>query len=89
MHHEVVALGVVFAASLAIYGLTLVWMFRYLPDWPRTRYVAGWITAAVALIEVGLIALQAGREAHRAPAVPVSSPPTTARRGSRRSAGGS
>jgi hypothetical protein len=50
-----------FAASLAIYGLTLVWMFRYLPDWPRTRAIGGSITAVVALVEVGLIALQAWR----------------------------
>jgi hypothetical protein len=50
-----------FAASLGIYGLTLVWTFRFLPDWPRIRRAAGTITAVVALIEVGLIALQAGR----------------------------
>jgi hypothetical protein len=50
-----------FAASLAIYGLTLVWMFRYLGDWPRLRGVAGTITAVVAVIEIGLIALQAWR----------------------------
>ena len=50
-----------FAASLAIYGLTLAWMFRFLPDWPRTRRAAGVITAAVGVIEVGLIALQAWR----------------------------
>jgi hypothetical protein len=50
-----------FAASLAIYGLTLVWLFRYLPDWPRTRRAAGTITAVVALIEVAAVALQAWR----------------------------
>ena len=50
-----------FAASLAIYGLTLAWMFRFLPDWPRTRRAVGAITAAVGVIEVGLIALQAWR----------------------------
>src|SRR3954469_25368160 len=50
-----------FAASLSIYGLTLVWMFRYLRDWPRLRSVAGTITAVVPVIEVGLIALQAWR----------------------------
>src|SRR4029079_19221238 len=50
-----------FAASLAIYGLTLVWVFRFLPDWPRTRRAAGAITAAVGVIEVALIALQAWR----------------------------
>ena len=50
-----------FAASLGIYGLTLVWAFRFLPDWPRVRRAGGTITAVVALIEVGLITLQAGR----------------------------
>jgi hypothetical protein len=50
-----------FAASLSIYGLTLVWMFGYLRDWPRLRAVAGTITAVVAVVEVGLIALQAWR----------------------------
>src|SRR5262249_22315967 len=31
-----------FAASIAIYGLTLVWMFQFLPGWPRTRAAVGW-----------------------------------------------
>jgi hypothetical protein len=50
-----------FAASIAIYGLTLVWMFRFLPDWPRTRRLTGLITAVVGLIETALVALQAWR----------------------------
>src|SRR5712692_7753790 len=40
-----------FAASTAIYGFTLVWLFRYLPDWPRTQRIAGWTTAIVFIIE--------------------------------------
>jgi len=50
-----------FAASIAIYGFTLVWMFRFLPDWPRTRTAVGWITAVVGLLETALVALQAWR----------------------------
>src|SRR4051794_33380420 len=41
-----------FAASLAIYGLTLAWLFRFLPDWPRTRRTVGSITAVVSVVEV-------------------------------------
>lgn len=50
-----------FAASIAIYGLTLVWMFQFLPGWPRTRAAVGWITAIVGLLETALVALQAWR----------------------------
>jgi len=50
-----------FAVSIAIYGLTLVWIFRFIPDWPRTRRTVGWITAVVGLLETALVALQAWR----------------------------
>jgi hypothetical protein len=50
-----------FAVSIAIYGLTLVWIFRFIPDWPRTRRSVGWITAVVGLLETALVALQAWR----------------------------
>src|SRR5262249_25353684 len=50
-----------FGASIGIYGFTLVWMFRYLEDWPRTRQIAGWTTAVVGVIEAGLISVQAAR----------------------------
>jgi len=50
-----------FAASIAIYGFTLVWMFRFLPDWPRLRSRVGWVTAGVGLLETALVALQAWR----------------------------
>lgn len=50
-----------FAASTAIYGFTLAWLLGYLPDWPRTRRAAGWVTAVVFVIEVGTISLQAWR----------------------------
>ena len=55
-----------FAASTAIFMFTLAWMFSYLPGWPRLRRAVGWITAAMLVLEVSLIALQAwrGRTSH-------------------------
>ena len=55
-----------FAISTAIYGITLAWIFTYLPDWPRVRRVAGWTTAAMLVLEVGIIVVQAwrGRASH-------------------------
>jgi hypothetical protein len=50
-----------FAASTAIYSLTLAWLFRFLPDWPRTRNVVGWTTSLVFIGEVVIIDLQAWR----------------------------
>src|SRR3982074_3484296 len=50
-----------FGASIGIYGITLVWMFRYLQEWPRTRQIAGWTNAVVGVVEAGLISLQAWR----------------------------
>jgi len=50
-----------FAISTAIYTLTLAWVFLHLREWPRLRRVVGRITAAVMVIEVGLIAVQAAR----------------------------
>jgi hypothetical protein len=50
-----------FAASFAIYAATLAWVFTYLPEWRRTRRIAGWATATVFVIEAGIIDLQAWR----------------------------
>jgi hypothetical protein len=50
-----------FAASTAIYCLTLAWIYRYLPDWPGTRRVVSWTTAAVLVLEVAIIDAQAWR----------------------------
>lgn len=50
-----------FAASIAIYSLTLAWVFSYLPDWPATRRWVGRLTAAVLVGEVALINFQAFR----------------------------
>ena len=36
-----------FAASTAIYALTLAWVFTMLPSWRRTRLLVGWTTAVV------------------------------------------
>jgi hypothetical protein len=50
-----------FGASTAIYMLTLAWLFRYLGGWPRLRRIVGWTTAAVLVMEVAIIDLQAWR----------------------------
>jgi hypothetical protein len=50
-----------FAISTAIYSLTLAWVFRALPSWPRMRVIVGWTTAIVFAIEVAIIAVQAWR----------------------------
>jgi hypothetical protein len=50
-----------FAVSTAIYSLTLAWIYGYLPEWPRTRRVAGWTTAIVFVLEVALVDVQAWR----------------------------
>ena len=50
-----------FAASIAIYNLTLAWLFTFLMDWPRLRRNVGWITAIVMIIEMVVIVGQAYR----------------------------
>ena len=50
-----------FAVSTAIYSLTLAWVVRSLPAWPRVRAVVGWTTALVFAIEVAIIGAQAWR----------------------------
>jgi hypothetical protein len=50
-----------FAASTVIYAATLAWVFTYLPEWRRTRRIVGWTTAAVFVLEVGIIDAQAWR----------------------------
>jgi hypothetical protein len=50
-----------FAVSIAIYTLTLAWVFTYLPAWVKTRRVASWVTAVTLIIEIVLIDLQAWR----------------------------
>ena len=50
-----------FAASIAIYTLTLAWIFQYLQDWPRLRRRVSLATAALLIVEIAIITLQAGR----------------------------
>ncbi|HUQ83913.1 MAG TPA: hypothetical protein VM076_22375 [Gemmatimonadaceae bacterium] len=50
-----------FAISAAIYMLTLAWVFQWLTDSPRLRRVAGWTTAIVFVLEVGIVDVQAWR----------------------------
>ena len=50
-----------FAVSTAIYCLTLAWVFSYLPAWPRTRRDVGFVTAAIIVMEVAIIDVQAWR----------------------------
>ena len=50
-----------FAVSIAIYTFTLAWIFSLIPEWARTRRVIGWATAAVMVLELAIIDLQAYR----------------------------
>ena len=50
-----------FMVSTALYGLTLVWVLSWLESWPRLRRIVSQLTAAVFVIEVAIICLQAWR----------------------------
>jgi hypothetical protein len=50
-----------FAASIAVYTLTLAWVFTYLRDWPTTRRVVSWVTAITLVLEIIIIDVQAWR----------------------------
>jgi hypothetical protein len=50
-----------FAASIAIYTLTLAWVFTYLPEWVKTRRFVSWIASVVFILEIVIIAAQAWR----------------------------
>ncbi len=50
-----------FAISIAVYALTLAWVFSLLPAWPRTRRWAGRISVAMFVLEMVIIAAQAWR----------------------------
>jgi hypothetical protein len=50
-----------FAASVAIYSLTLAALFTALPAWPRLRRVIGWTTAVALVFEMAIIVGQALR----------------------------
>lgn len=50
-----------FAASIALYSLTLAWVFSYLPAFTRTRRVVGKLSAVAFIIEMLIIGAQAAR----------------------------
>src|SRR5262249_58786837 len=50
-----------FAASIALYTLTLAWVFTYLPGWTRLRRLVSCTTAATFLLEETIIVAQAWR----------------------------
>lgn len=50
-----------FAISTFIFSASIAWLFRYLPDFPRTKRWAGGGLAAMLILEVGIIDLQAAR----------------------------
>jgi hypothetical protein len=50
-----------FATSIALFTLTLAWVFMYLPEWTRMRRIVGYVTSATLLLEMGIISLQAWR----------------------------
>lgn len=50
-----------FAVSIAVYSVTLAWIFSRLTGWGRMRRIVGWTSLVVFVIEMGIIALQAGR----------------------------
>jgi len=50
-----------FSASIAIFTLTLAWVFTYLPEWVRLRRIVSWLTALTFLLEIAIIDLQAWR----------------------------
>ncbi len=50
-----------FAVSTSIYSFTLAWILTFLPAWPRLARRAANLTAAVFVVEVALIAVQAAR----------------------------
>jgi hypothetical protein len=50
-----------FAASVAIYCFTLVWLFGFIPTHIRARRVVGRTTVVAMLVEVGIIGVQSAR----------------------------
>jgi hypothetical protein len=63
-----------FAASIAIYTVTLAWVFTFIPAWTRTRRVIGWATAMTMVLEMAIIGGQAwrGTTSHFNVATPVN-----------------
>ena len=52
-----------FAASIAIYTLSLAWVFTHIPAWVRTRRIVGAVTSVAMVVEIAVISVQAWRGA--------------------------
>lgn len=50
-----------FGISTAIYAGTLAWLFGYITVWPRFKHAMGLVIAAVLIVEVAIIDIQAAR----------------------------
>ena len=50
-----------FAISTAIFSGTIAWLYRYITIWPGFMRAVGWVLAAVLVLEVAIIDLQAAR----------------------------
>ena len=50
-----------FAISTGIFMVTLAWIFVYLPSWVRLRRIVGRATAAILILEVAIVFVQAWR----------------------------
>jgi hypothetical protein len=50
-----------FAASIAVYCFTLVWLFGNIPSHVRTRRIVGRTTVVAMLVEIGIIGAQSAR----------------------------
>lgn len=50
-----------FAVSIALYSVSLAWLFGYLPAFVRTRRIVGRVTAVALLLEMAIISGQAAR----------------------------
>jgi hypothetical protein len=50
-----------FALSTAIFAASIAWLFQYLPNFAKSTRWVGWALAAILIIEVAIIDLQAAR----------------------------
>ena len=50
-----------FAISTAIFAATMAWLMRQITIWPRFMRALGWLLAAILVLEVGIIDVQAAR----------------------------
>jgi len=50
-----------FAISTAIFSGTIAWLYRYITIWPGFMRAVGWVLAAVLVLEVAIIDVQAAR----------------------------